>query len=63
MAAKPRSRKGRILSVCAWTAVLLVAGDEIARSHGTARFLPLFQIAVALMCILYEVKNLIEEPN
>jgi len=63
MAKSPRTWKTRALVLCAWGAMLLVAGDQIRQSHGSVRFLPLFQIAVAVMCILYEIKQLIEEPH
>jgi len=64
MASKPRTMTDRILTVCAWTAMLALGVVEIAvRSHGSAAFLPLFQIAVSSMALLHEIKGLIEEPK
>ena len=63
MAQKQRTRRDRIISLCAWTIMLALGVVEIARTHGGPHFLPLFQIAVALMVLLHEIKELIEEPN
>jgi hypothetical protein len=62
MALKPRTKSTRIVSIAAWASILLIGFLEIARSHGNPGFLPLLQVAVALMTIFSEVKGLIEEP-
>ncbi|HTZ73508.1 MAG TPA: hypothetical protein VMB47_06285 [Candidatus Aquilonibacter sp.] len=63
MPQKPITKNARIVSITAWASILFIGFLEIARSHGKPGFLPLLQIAVALMKIFSEVKGLIEEPT
>jgi hypothetical protein len=63
MPLKPITRNARIASIAAWASMLVVGFLEIGRSHGNPGFLPLLQIAVALMKMFSEVKSLIEEPT
>ena len=62
MEKKAITKKHRMASIAAWASILLIGFLDIARSHGNPGFLPLLQIAVALMTIFSEVKGLIEEP-
>jgi hypothetical protein len=63
MVQKPRTKNTRIVSIAAWASILLIGFLETTRSHGNPGFLPLLQIAVALITIFSEVKGLIEEPQ
>ena len=64
MARKLRTRANRIPTICAWSAMIVLGVAEIAvKSHGSAGFLPLLQIAVSSMALLHEIKGLIEEPE
>jgi 4-amino-4-deoxy-L-arabinose transferase-like glycosyltransferase len=63
MTQKPRAQKTRIIRVAAWTFILLLGFLEIARSHGHPGFLPLLQIATALMVIVSEITGLLQEPS
>jgi len=61
MAQKPITKNARIVSIVSWAFILLIGFLEVARSRGNPGFLPLLQVAVALMKIFSEVKGLIEE--
>jgi hypothetical protein len=63
MAKKPRTRAERVVSVCALVVVLAWGTMDAFRSHGGVRFLSLLLIVVAMMVLMREVKELMEEPQ
>jgi len=63
MAKKPRTRRERIVSVCALVAILVWGIVDAARSHGAVRFGTLVMIGAASMTLLREIKELLEEPS
>jgi hypothetical protein len=63
MALKQKTRKDRMISLCAWALMLVLGVTGVITARGEVRFLPPFQVAVALMAILREIKGLIEEPS
>jgi hypothetical protein len=63
MADKRKTRAIRIAEICVLTALLSYCVLDIHKFHGMLRFGTGMTIAVALMGILHEIRELLEEPN
>jgi hypothetical protein len=63
MAQKPKTRRGRLVALCALIALLIYCALDIHKFHGMLRFGTGVTIALALMEMLRELRQLLEEPN